>query len=288
MLIPYSKFLRSLLRDRISRAGVQDVSIVLTEVRAATVKSLVEYIYTGKTKISRIKEVNEIDTLRRLLQIKIDIDKKIYPLDKSRNTSKSKSEEKLNHQAERSSSEPKSKEMVPLEKVKLSSGKKLDQSQEKSKLCHVSEPEQSPQQSAKVEEIVKEAENKVIKRERDSKTSDGEKDPYNLQLVEPLKLRVKVETNSEPEPSIFERILKSISGEKSSDMSGQEPGQAEEESDSSDSESSSGEESDEDSEGQDDSIPQVSITRTQPMTDEIAIVYLFLSCPWSLMMECLA
>jgi len=242
MFIPNSKFLRGLLRDRISRAGVQDVTIVLTEVKVATVRSLVEYIYTGKTNISRIKEVNEIDSLRRLLQLKIDIDKKIFPLDKSKNSSKSRSEEKSN-QPERHKSEGKPKENISEEKSRQRhhSGKKSEQTQQKSKPTEscstrtnsAAECGEVSQEKSKDGKLSKEvaptkAQNnaespiKVIKKEKglnSSTTSEG--DPYNL--VKPLKLRVKLETNPEPSQelndslfggsSMFHRILKSISGD---------------------------------------------------------------------------
>ena len=275
--------LRSLLRDRISRAGVQDVNIVLADVKVGTVRSLIEYIYTGKTKISRIKEVNEIDSLRRLLHIKIDIDKKIYPVDKSRNTSKSKHDEKSNPQSERIKTEVKSKETIPHEKVRHHSEKKVDR-EPAPETSFVTQSQKVSTEKLKEElstdqKILSE---KVIKKENDMNTSNSvpavetkeenlEKDPYSLNLVQPLKLRVKVETNPEPAlfggSSMFERILKSISGEKEVEGGGQESLQAPEEesdSDSSDSDSSSGDDSDEESDDQedgDDAIPQVSFTR---------------------------
>ena len=277
MMIPYSKFLRSLLRDRISRAGVPDISIILPDVKMSTVKSLLEYIYTGKTNINKIKEVNEIDSLRRLLQMKISIDKKIYPLDKHKHSSRPRAEAKPDLPQVKSRQSDRKPDQLPSVVEKSP----VKESTRKSTEKVVLKAEKEPVAVAPA----------VIKKEKGlNNSSDEEKaqrDPYSLS-VEPLKLRVKLEAPPEPEQtaeetndllgsSMFERILKSISGEKELGEEEEAGGPyeaareemvrpAEEEEESEESGSDSGSDSDssdsssDDSDSEEDSVPQVRFT----------------------------
>ena len=123
-----------------------------------------------------------------------------------------------------------------------------------------------------------------------SEEENVQKDPYSLS-VQPLKLRVKIETPPEPDQtaeetkdllggsSMFERILKSISGDQEET---EEPHKAareemlravEEESGSDSSDSSDS--SSEDSDSEEDSVPQVILLSTLWMTNNV-----FLSCQW--------
>ena len=279
MMIPYSKFLRSLLRDRISRSGVPDITIILPDVKMTTVRSLLEYIYTGKTNINKIKEVNEIDSLRRLLQMKISIDKKIYPLDKLKNTNKPRANDK-----------PVPPEMKATEKSSPQSEMKTEQRSPPEKKSSVKESPKnvglkvkSPEKAASIAEKEPVVPAPVIKKERGLNNSSEEenilKDPYSLS-VQPLKLKVKIESPPEPdqttEPSnnllggssMFERILKSISGEKEAaeaeeteEAGGRHEAAREEMSraveEDSEEDSSSEDSSSEDSDSEEDSVPQV-------------------------------
>ena len=62
-------------------AGVQSVNIHLAGVRADTCQRLVDYLYTGTCSIRKIRDVMDVIALKKILQLDIDIERKIYKKD---------------------------------------------------------------------------------------------------------------------------------------------------------------------------------------------------------------
>ena len=95
-------------------AGVQSVNIHLAGVKADTCQRLVDYLYTGTCRLDNPKQVKEIDQLKNILQLEIDIEKKWYRIDSHEDDDDSDS----NSSSDEDSSDSEDEEDVSLENVK--------------------------------------------------------------------------------------------------------------------------------------------------------------------------
>ena len=77
-MVPRSPFLMELMAAQRCGAGVQSVTIHLAGVRPDTCQRLVDYMYTGTCSVRKIRDVMEVIQLRKMLQLDIDIERKIY------------------------------------------------------------------------------------------------------------------------------------------------------------------------------------------------------------------
>ena len=79
VVVPRSPFLMDLMATMRCGAGVQSVNIHLAGVEADTCQRLVDYLYTGTCRVNTIEHVKEMIQLKNILQLNIDIEKRIYP-----------------------------------------------------------------------------------------------------------------------------------------------------------------------------------------------------------------
>ena len=78
IFVPRSPFLKSILAGQVCGAGVKNVSIFLAGVKPDTMQRLVDYLYTGTCRVKKIKHVMEMIELKKMLQLDINIEKRIY------------------------------------------------------------------------------------------------------------------------------------------------------------------------------------------------------------------
>ena len=78
ILVPRSPYLTALLAGQRCGAGVSSVSINLQGVKPDTVQRLVDYLYTGTCSVRKIKHVMEMIEVKKMLQLDINIEKRIY------------------------------------------------------------------------------------------------------------------------------------------------------------------------------------------------------------------
>ena len=111
MLVPRSPFLKDLMASQRCQEGV---NIYLAGVKADTCQRLVDYLYTGTCRLDNPKQVKEIDQLKNILQLEIDIEKKWYRIDSQEDDDDSDS----NSSSDEDSSDSEDEEDVSMENVK--------------------------------------------------------------------------------------------------------------------------------------------------------------------------